>query len=81
MIIIAAIGLIILVIFIAMLSSKSNFFIKNVGGACKDQGGKCLAQIGEKCGNEYPIRVITKGCDKDGRENLNEEGPCCIPLK
>lgn len=74
-IIIAAIGLIVLIVILAIFSDKLRFLSKNIAGTCQDEGGKCAL----KCDENFPRRVIAKGCDKTGNVNLNEEGPCCLP--
>ena len=76
MIVIAAIALIVLIVVIAIFADKAGFFSRNVGGSCQDKGGK----FSLKCEDEGTIRVIAKGCDKDGNTNSGEEGPCCVPI-
>ena len=70
-IIIAAIGLVVLVVVLAIFSGRMGILSKSIAGTCDEQGGKCLT----KCTSNYPFRVIAKGCGKGG----DEEGPCCLP--
>lgn len=74
-IIIALLGLIVLVVIVSIFSGKIGLFNKSVGGTCKDQGGECMV----KCNSDYPVRIIAKGCDSEGKDNTKETGPCCIP--
>lgn len=79
-IIIAAIGLIVLIVILAIFTDKANFLRRNVAGSCEDQGGKCASDISkdkEKCDNEnYPRRILARGC---GKKEKNDFGVCCLP--
>ena len=77
MIIIAAIGLIVLVVVLAIFSGKMGWVSKNIAGTCQDQDGKCASTLtANKCNYDYPMRVIAKGCKGTGKD---DEGPCCLP--
>jgi len=75
-IIIAAIGLVVLVVVLAIFSGRMGILSKSIAGTCDEQGGKCACTLKDnKCNDDYPFRVIAKGCGKGG----GEEGPCCLP--
>jgi len=83
-IIMAAIGLVILIVLITLLTNKTAIFSKSVGGSCKDQGGTCLYDQGKDSCSEIegkPIRVIASGCESSKKDSKKDSGPCCLPLK
>lgn len=84
-IIIAAIGLIVLIILALIFRGESAKFIKSTN--CPARKGKCLE--GEKdCPEDKPIKIYTNDCleveFKDGKyiakEPKKSPGQCCIPI-
>lgn len=85
MIIIAAIGLIVLVILLAIFTGRINIFNKDFLGTCQEQGGIC-SQKGECNNPDFPRKVFAKGCPNYERNNEGiyiekrdvKEGQCCL---
>ena len=82
-IIIAALGLIVLVIMVLIFTGQIGVFSKSV--SCEARGGECLEDIGgNKCPDHLPIKIYTQNCpllDKGGAQVANKkQGQCCIPL-
>jgi len=87
-IIIAALGLIVLVVMAFIFRGESVKFTKNTN--CPARDGVCLSdRNGEDCPTEKSVKIYTNDCidmkiDKDGNyvKKEPEKGPgqCCIPL-
>ncbi|NQV09295.1 hypothetical protein HQ529_05585 [Candidatus Woesearchaeota archaeon] len=82
--IVAAIGLVVLVVLLAIFTDKVKIFSSNVGGTCDEQGGKCSTS--GKCDeSSYPIKVLAKDCAYYNYNGTKEEGKgfgqCCLPLE
>lgn len=89
-IIVAAIGLVILIIMLMVFGDKVNLFSKSI--ECKARGGTCLSGLGSgnnECPADKPIIMFSNECDKmelKGERYVRIEpkerpGQCCIPLK
>ncbi len=88
-IIIAAIGLIVLVILVFIFRGESNKFIKSTN--CPARNGVCL-EAKKECPEDKPIKVYTTDCkevekndqgDYVARKSNGKDiypGQCCIPL-
>jgi len=91
-IIIAAIGLIVLIILAFIFRGESGKFVKST--SCSARNGKCLTELTnkEKCPEDKPIKIYTNDCKeiefKDGIYQAKKDrngkdiypGQCCIPL-
>ncbi len=86
-IIIAALGLVVLVVLILIFRGESTKFIKSMN--CPARDGVCLADRGgETCPEGKSVKIYTNDCPevelKEGmyvaKEGGKTPGQCCIPL-
>ena len=92
MIIIAAIGLIVLVVLVAIFTGYAGNWSRSFGGTCDEQGGVCSTQ-GECNKADFTRKVFAKPCPYYVREWNSEKGEygykdskdqkkagqCCLP--
>ena len=86
MIIIAAIGLIVLVVLAYIFFGRSTIFVKSTG--CTARGGICLPETG--CPDDKPIKIYTTDCKEmeldqaaekyKAKANSKDPGQCCISI-
>jgi hypothetical protein len=87
-IILAALGIVILIVLIAVFTGKIRFFSSNVGGSCTEQGGKCSPDGSCSSVEGKPIKIWAQGCtchDPDSTgvcKGKTEKGigQCCLPI-
>lgn len=78
-IIIAALGLLVLVILAIIFTGKTGAFVRE-SDKCEVQGGHCIA-IKEDCVGQYQ-KVITAACDLNGdsKFEFTNDGFCCVSV-
>ena len=85
-IIIAAIGLIVLVIIIFIFKGGSTTFVKST--TCPARDGTCLAEGSTGCPDGKPVKIYTSDCPdmklEDGKyvkkDPEKKPGQCCVSL-
>jgi len=78
-IILAALGLMVLIIMVLIFTGQINIFTKNIG--CTARNGECMAPS-TSCPPEKPTIIYTQDCSliEDETDTEKKPGQCCISL-
>jgi hypothetical protein len=80
-IIIAALGLVVLIVLVMIFTGKMNLFSRST--ECAAQNGQCMDNDPQNgCPSDKPISIMTQDCKlvKERKEVNEVPGQCCIPM-
>jgi len=80
-IIIAALGLLVLVVLAIIFTGRTGIFVREIEKCSETTGGSCVATEIE-CSGTYS-RIVARGCDLNGDGKYTaapEDGYCCVTV-